>query len=311
MTQPRYIVPGETVLITVRTILRFYLLRPDPEIVEAIKYCLGHYADKHGMTLNAVCVMSTHVHLVAFDRDGNRSLFLRDVNRGIANVVKALRGWRGQVFRPKPNIVRLLTEQAIVDKIAYVLANPVAAGAVKRFVEWPGLCDAGGLSERRQQAVVRPRHFFSRTSELPARVAFKLEPPAALLATRGLPKTRRLIAKAAAHHEAKAQAEIERLNWKIHGPQHCLRMNPFQRAKAYEVFGAREPTFAVLGGGRALYTLATTQLRAFRRAYRSALEQWRNRKRHVRFPWGTWLMRVQHRVLCDEAAPPALAFVSV
>lgn len=305
MTQPRYVVPGETVLITVRTIVRFYLLRPDPELVEAIKYCLGHYAAKHGMTLNAVCVMSTHLHLVALDREGNRSLFLRDVNRGIANVVKALRGWRGPVFRPKPNIVRLLTEQAIVDKIGYVLANPVAAGAVKRFTEWPGLCAAGGLSERQSQAVNRPKHFFSQTGELPESAIFKLEPPSALLATHGLPRTRRLITKAAAHHETKAQEEIARLNWKVDGLQRCLRVSPFQRATAYEVFGSREPTFAVLGGGKALYTLAATQLRAFRKAYRNALEQWRSRKRHVHFPWGTWLMRVQHGVLCEGGGPPA------
>lgn len=252
MTQPRYIVPGETILITVRTIARFYLLRPDPELTEAVKYCLGHYAAKYGLTLNAVCVMSTHLHLVAFDKDGNRSLFLRDVNRGIANVVKALRGWRGPVFRPKPNIVRLLTEQAIVDKIAYVLANPVAAGAVQRFTEWPGLCGAGGLSERRSQPVNRPRHFFSQTSELPERTTFELESPSALVTTHGLQKTRSLLMKAAARHESKAQEEIKRQNWKVQGPIHCLRVSPFQRAKAYEVFGAREPTFAVLGGGKAL-----------------------------------------------------------
>jgi len=309
MTQPRYIVPGETVLITVRTIARFYLLRPDPELVDAIKYCLGHYAAKYEMALHAVCVMSTHVHLVAFDKDGNRSLFLRDVNRGLANVAKALRGWRGPVFRPKPKIVRLLTEQAIVDKIGYVLANPVAAGAVKRFAEWPGLCAAAGLSGPPSQLVSRPKHFFSQASRLPDCATFGLELPAALLATHGLQKTRRLIADVAARHEVKAQDDVQRVNWKVHGPRHCLRVNPFQRAKAYEVFGAREPTFAVLGGGKALYMLAAAQLCNFRRAYRNALEQWRNRKSQVRFPRGTWLMRVQHGVMCEGSATPALPFV--
>src|SRR5690606_2497490 len=301
MTQPRYIVPGETILITVRSIARFYLLRPDPELVEAIKYCLGHYAAKHDLALNAVCVMSTHLHLVDYDRDGNRSLFLRDLSRGIANVVKALRGWRGPVFRPKPNIVRLLTEQAIVDKIAYVLANPVAGGAVRRFVEWPGLCDAGGLSERLQQSVGRPAYFFSKTSELPERAVFELELPASLVTAYGLPKGRRMIRKATARHEVQAQEEIKRQNWKVLGPTHCLRISPFRRAKVYEVFGAREPTFAVLGGGKALYIVPVAQLRAFRTAYRTALEQWRKRKRHVCFPRGTWLMRVQHGVLCGGA----------
>src|SRR5690606_23476695 len=95
--------------------------------------------------------------------------------------------------------------------------------------------------------------------------------------------------------------EIRRQNRKVLGPIHCLRISPFQRAKAYAVFGARDPTFAVLGGGKALYTVAVTQLRAFRASYRTAPEQWRKRKRHVCFPRGTWLMRVQHGVLCGGA----------
>ena len=307
MTQPRFIVPGETLLVTVRTLARFYLLRPDPELVQAIKYCLAHYAEKHSITLNAVCVMSTHLHLVVYDKLGHRSLFLRDVNRGIANVVKAMRGWRGPVFRPKPNIVRLLTNQAIVDKIAYVLANPVAAGAVKRAVEWPGLCEAAGMPGRQLVNVSRPSFFFSRTSELPLSTHFRLKLPEAVVAAFGSAETRRRISQAATRHEGRAQEEIRRLGWKVSGPQHWLSVSPYQRAEAYEAPGATEPTFAILGGGAELYIWAATQLRTFRRRYRAALEQWRTNKRRVRFRAGTWLMRVQHGVLCEarqETPPP-------
>jgi hypothetical protein len=301
MTQPRFIIPGETIFVTVRTLARFYLLRPDPELVESIKYCLAHYANKHGLVLSAVCVMSTHIHLVAFDERGLRSVFLRDVNRGIANVVKALRGWRGPVFRPKPNIVRLLTPEAIVDKIAYTVANPVAAGAVRRFEDWPGLCHAAGLSLGGQKKANRPRYFFSDKGELPKSAKLSLELPPALVDTHGRSKTRGLIATAVARHEAQAREEVQRLGWKVLGPVHCLKLSPFQRAKAYEVFGATEPTFAVLGGGRDLYVWAARQLRVFRRRYREALERWRSGKRKVLFPFGTWLMRVNHGVRCDAA----------
>ena len=67
MTQPRFVVPGETIMVTARTVARFYLLRPDPQLNEALRYVLGYYANKHGLLLHAVCIMSTHVHLVAFD----------------------------------------------------------------------------------------------------------------------------------------------------------------------------------------------------------------------------------------------------
>lgn len=307
MTQPRFIIPGETIFVTVRTVARFYLLRPEPELVESIQYCLAHYANKHGIVLNAVCVMSTHIHLVAFDERGLRSVFLRDVHRGIANVVKALRGWSGPVFRPKPNIVRLLTQEAIVDKIAYTVANPVAAGAVRRFKDWPGLCCAAGLSGCRQQKAKRPKYFFSDKGELPTSATLRFELPFALVDVHGQSRTHSMIAKAVARHETRAQEEVQRLGWKVFGPVHCLRLSPFRRAKAYEVFGTREPTFAVLGGGKTLYVWAATQLRVFRQRYREALEQWRNGKRKVLFPFGTWLMRVYHGVRCDAAitvAPP-------
>lgn len=307
MTQPRFIIPGETIFVTVRTVARFYLLRPDPELVEAIRYCLAHYANKHGIVLNAVCVMSTHVHLVAFDELGLRSVFLRDVNRGIANVVKALRGWRGPVFRPKPNIVRLLTQEAIVDKIAYTVTNPVAAGAVQRFKDWPGLCEAAGLSRCPKKKAARPKYFFSNKGELPMSAKLRLELPFAVVDVHGQSRTHSMIAKAAARHEARAQEEVKRLGWKVFGHLHCLKLSPFRRAKAYEVFGAREPTFAVLGGGKALFAWAGKQLRIFRRGYREALEQWRNGKRNVLFPFGTWLMRVHHGARCEAAttvAPP-------
>src|SRR5690606_36374177 len=137
-----------------------------------------------------------------------------------------------------------------------------------------GLCDAGGLSERLPQSVGRPAYFFSKTSELPERAVFQLELPASLATVYGLPKSRRMIRKAAARHETEAQEEVRRRNWRVRGPTHCIRISPFRRAKAYEVFGAREPTFAVLGGGKALYTVAASQLRAFRASYRAALEQW-------------------------------------
>ena len=38
------------------------------------------------------------------------------------------------------SVGRLLTPEAIGDKVAGVHANPVAAGAVRYAKDWPGLC---------------------------------------------------------------------------------------------------------------------------------------------------------------------------
>jgi len=48
--------------------------------------------------------------------------------------------------------------------------------------------------------------------------------------------------------------------------------------------------FAVGRGQRKAFSEAVTMLRAFRRAYRDAFEQWRSGVRSVVFPQGTWCM---------------------
>ena len=125
--------------ITRRTVCRFYLLRPDRELNEAFLYCLAVAAAKFGILLHAVCVMSTHVHLVITDVRGVYPDFLQCLNRLFANVTKVLRGWGHEVFNGAgPSAVPLRTPGAIVDKSAYTIANPVACGAVKSHRDWPG-----------------------------------------------------------------------------------------------------------------------------------------------------------------------------
>ena len=52
MTQPRYIVPGMTLMVTRRTLRRTHLFRPDPELTELYRYCLAVSAQRHGIRLH-------------------------------------------------------------------------------------------------------------------------------------------------------------------------------------------------------------------------------------------------------------------
>jgi hypothetical protein len=57
----------------------------------------------------------------------------------LALCTKALRGWPEEVFNKKSTGVHaLLTPESIVESIAYLIANPVAAGAVRYARDWPG-----------------------------------------------------------------------------------------------------------------------------------------------------------------------------
>jgi len=301
VTEPRQIEPGDIVFSTTRTIARLYLLRPDPELVDAIRYVLAHYARLHGIVLYAACLLSTHLHLVYLDRWGCGPDFLRDAHRGIANVVKALRGLAGSVLEEHPNETRLLTPEAIADKIGYVLANPVAAGAVRYAKDWPGLRSRVDEMGRHARVVERPRLYFDPKGKMPAREALRFELPCELVALWGEAGTRARLEQSCREHEREAREEIERKGWHFMGAERCLRVSPYRRATAYEVFGARNPTFATKGGGPELFERAVHAVRNFRHRYRERLLRWRAGDRVSPWPVGTFMMRKLHAVAVEPA----------
>jgi hypothetical protein len=79
----------------------------------------------------------------------------------VARAVNASHGRSESFWAPNSySAVLLETPQDVVAKIAYVLANPVAAGLVERGSEWPGLWSAPSLFGGDPIAVERPRSFF-------------------------------------------------------------------------------------------------------------------------------------------------------
>jgi len=301
VTQPRTVCPGDTVFVTSRVVARFFLMRPDREVNDAFGYLLALYAAKYGILVHAACVQSTHWHAVLSDPYGLLPAFLRDFNRGLANFIKAHRGWRGTVFQAHPNVVHLLTSEAIVDKIGYTLANPVAAGAVRNASEWPGFRTRIAHMDGKAVAYTRPQKYFSPHGTMAPSATLTVCVPEQLVAEHGSAEAKKLLERVAREHEEVARREIFTKGWTFTGAKSCLTVSPFKRARAYEVFGDRTPTFATKGSGKAGFFAAVRELRAFRAAYRTAFEAWRQGVRDVVFPYGTWLMRVVHAVPCLPA----------
>ena len=94
-------------------------------------YCLAYAAKLHGVLVHAACLMSTHAHEVITDVRGNYPLFLQTLHRNLALCTKAYRGWPAEVFDKRSTSVHaLLTPEATIESIAYLIANPVEALAV-------------------------------------------------------------------------------------------------------------------------------------------------------------------------------------
>ena len=84
------------------------------------------------------------------------------------------------------------------------------------------------------------------------------------------------------------------------GARRVLRQAHTKRARSYEAFGSLNPQFAA-AGYRGAAADAVRRLRAFNTQYDQALAAWTEGKRTVRFPVGTWWMRVCHGARCGPA----------
>ncbi|AUX48193.1 transposase [Sorangium cellulosum] len=302
MSQPRSIVPGATYLLTRRALRRHLLFRPDAAINQLVLYTLAVSARRFGIQVHALCMMSTHLHLVVTDTLGVLPKFLQFFHRLIALGTKVLRAWEGSVWDNAPtSVVHLLTPAAVVEKIAYTMANPVAAGLVKRAHDWPGakvLVDelGGALSARRPEA-----YFDATNPQWPneAELALSLPP---YVAQDAADDFRQKVRTELERHEADARTEVERQGFGVLGAERASAASPYDRATSDEPLRDRNPTFAVGRGQPGAWQRAAAAVRAFRAAYREALAQWRIGVRTVVFPTGTWCMRVLHAVCVDDVA---------
>ena len=304
MTPPRNVRPIETLMITRRTVVRMYLFRPDPQMNQIFLYCLGLASTEFGIVLHAAALMSTHYHLVVSDPWGVYPFFTKRLNRLMANATNALRKRKGEAFNgQRPGVQVLETTSAVVDKIGYTIANPVAAGAVRYARDWPGVATRISEIGRRTFVVDRPRYYFSPTGKLPERVEVRFELPAALVEEHGEAGAREHLRASVDEHERLGRAECRRKGWKFQGAKRVLRLRTDRCARAYEVSGRLHPTFATKGGGREAYIVAVQKRREFHVRYRESLKRWRDGDRDVVFPAGTWFMRVFHRVRCEPFVP--------
>ncbi|WP_437305073.1 transposase [Sorangium sp. So ce388] len=303
MSQPRAIVAGATYLLTRRALRRHLLFRPDAAITQLILYVLAVSANRYGIRVHALCAMSTHLHIVVTDVDGVLPRFLQYFHRLVALGTKALREWDGPVWgHEATSVVRLMTRAAVVEKISYTLANPVGAGLVKRAWQWPGAKVLVGDLGRGVLRARRPDVYFDPSNPAwpeDAAIALTLPPT---VAEHGADDFRREVAAELRRQEAEARSTIHRKGIRFLGPERVCMVSPGERATSFEPSRRINPTFAVGRGHADARKVAAAAVRAFRTAYRDALERWRAGLRGVLFPAETWWMRVFHHVDVNDAA---------
>ena len=289
MSHARRRIPGVTYGVAIRCAGRHNFLVPTSFTNLILRFLLAFYALKHGIQLHGYAFLSNHYHLVLTDVGGVLGEFMRDFNSQVARILNARLGRGENLFSRDGYEAWELGSEDLVPHLAYVAANPVAAGLVSDPARWPGLLslpeDFGAPGRR---AVQPEAGFYGRgpSKRYPQQVRLELTLPPGIESPEAF--LRDLRREVAVQVEA---ARSERPGQVYLPPSALARVDP-QSAPP----GGTRPDFQVrphLARGASREWKA--ELKAWREAYSHALYAWKAGVRTVTFPPGTYLMRRLHR----------------
>jgi putative transposase len=297
MTAPRRIVPGTQYLLTRRCSERRFFLRPSRAVNEVLRYVLAVASERYGVVLHAFCVLSNHLHIVLTDVKGNLPEFERYLHSLIARSVNALHGHFESFWAPGSySAVCLLSPEDTISKCAYVLANPAAAGLVRRGCEWPGLWSAPEMIGGGATLVSRPEHFFRKCGPMPETATLELVPPARFESVEAF---RRQLVAAVTALEDEAARNLASKGGLFVGARRVLAQHPGARPASREPRRNLNPRIA--GGDKWKRIEAISRLKSFLQEYRMAWVAFTRGLRDIVFPHGTYWMRVAYGVRCAAA----------
>lgn len=295
MTAPRQVVAGTTYLVTRRCAHREFLLKPSRATNETFLYLLALAAQRFEIQVHAFCVLSNHYHFVITDGHARLPAFHQLLDALVARAVNAAHGRWDAFWAPGSySAVRLVSPVDVVDKAAYVLANPVAAGLVGTGSAWPGLWSAPERIGGEPIVARRPAHFFDPDGGLPDEVVLQLTAPPRFESAEHF---REELASALEQRESEARSRW-RARGGFLGVARILGQRPTARPAGGEPRRGLKPRVAARDKWKRAEALE--RLLEFLHEYRAAWKARRAGRSGVVFPHGTYLLRVLHGVHCAE-----------
>ncbi len=292
MTAPRQVLRGATYLVSRRCSERRFLLKPSRLTNDVFLYLLAAASARFEIVVHAYCVMSNHFHLVVTDPHARLPAFHQFLDALVARALNASWGRWDAFWDPNSySAVRLAAPADIVDKTAYVLANPVAARLVRRARAWPGLWSAPELIGGMPIEVRRPKHFFDPNGVLPEKLTLQLTAPPAFASADDF---RARVEVALAEREERAVREAGARGFL--GAARVLAQSPTGAPRGGEPRRDLNPRIAARDKWKRIEVLG--RLAEFLQAYRAAWAARRAGCTDVMFPCGTYLLRVAHGVRC-------------
>lgn len=296
MTAPRQVLPGTTYLVTRRCSERRLFLRPSERTNAIFLYVLAVAAQKYGIDVHAFCVLSNHYHLVITDPRARLPAFVQYLDSLVARAINASLGrWEGLwSSEASYSAVSNAAPEDVVRKVAYTLANPVAAGLVRTGAEWPGLWTAPEQLGSGRLTVKRPNFFFNPKGRMPKEVELPLATPPGFASAEAFRE-----ALTASFLELEDELRRDRSRAGFLGRDAVLNQKASARPRPGEPRRTLAPRVAARDKWKRIEALA--RLKEFLSAYRAALAGRRAGLPGVVFPLGTYQLRVEHGVLCAAA----------
>ena len=270
-----------------------FLLKPSPETNQLFEYDLALAAHQTGVLIHTVCAMSNHWHGVVTDPEGRLPEFLERFHRLFAKSQNAALGRRENLWSSdKVSIVHLATDDAVLEKMAYVIANPTSAQLVASPEEWPGVISQGAPEIR---FVERPAVFFDKDGALPENTTLEFVRPRAFGELTDV-QFAEALARVVEEFVTCAHDSAASCGTSFIGRAAVLGHAFTDSSQTSKPFGSLSPRIAAKA--KTVRVMAIEKMHAFVRAYREAWHKWRDGCRDVVFPAGTYALRIHARVAC-------------
>lgn len=287
-------------MVTRRCTQRQLLLRPDPVTNQAVLYCVGVAADKHGIELHGVTAMSNTLCINCRDVRGEGPRFRQYLLSLLARFMNVhRRRWEAFWSSAAPSVVELCDAEAELGMLVYNLTDPVRQDLVDKVANWPGVSSLRHQLSGKPLRVQRPRKFFRKNGKMAAEVELRFVPPPRW-AHLEQDQWAQLLRERVQAKEAEMAAKRHREGRRVAGRKAVLRRSPFSHPKTVPPRRHLNPRIACRDQDKR--RAAIERLKCFQQRYARALALWVAGVRDVLFPAGTWQLVQLGLVRCEP--PP-------
>ncbi len=137
--KPRMYSDSGTYFVTVRVFQAMRLLAPSAHLNRVVGGVLARAVALTGVRLHAFVALSNHVHLLISAEGQMLSRCMQYFLGNTSKKVGALLDWRGSFWESRFSAVPILDDEALIERLRYLLSHGVKEGLVRLPGQWPGL----------------------------------------------------------------------------------------------------------------------------------------------------------------------------